>query len=371
MAQPTTAVAPRKSPLPEVLEAQLKGLMPQIPVLLPPDIAPEQFRAALWLELSGRPSLLECSPTSLRECTVKAATYGLLPGRDCHFLPFKTKDGGGTKTATYVPNYHGILLALERSGKVRRAFAHVVHEGDEWSFDMFADRPIHRPAVTRGRQPGKELFYYGAVMFKDGTCAFEVVSLEDLDAIRRRAPAHESGPWVTDTVMMTRKSALKRVAKYVRLTPQQRAMLDDDDAREREDIPAERHAKNLTDVFGDGEGSGGYVQQQDTTQEPREGGKEARSGSQASPLSPDAPHGRTGHPGVSHAPLRQGGAWDTLRQYQGDARLEEAILERIAAALSSLAPATDTEALVLAGQVLDALDADGRGGAGPRSATRA
>jgi recombination protein RecT len=267
MAQPTTAMTLKKAQLPEVLETQLKALMPHIPLLLPPDIVPEQFRAALWLELSGRPSLLECSPASLRECAVKAATYGLLPGRDCHFLPFKTKDGGGTKTATYVPNYHGILLALERSGKVRRAFAHVVQEGDEWSFDMFADRPIHRPAVTLRTSPGKALFYYGAVMFKDGTCAFEVVSLEDLDAIRRRAPAHESGPWVTDTVMMNRKTALKRVAKYVRLTVEQRAMLDDDEAREREDIPVERAAKNVTDIFGDSGGSGGYAHQ-------REGAKE-------------------------------------------------------------------------------------------------
>jgi recombination protein RecT len=355
MAQPTTAMTLKKAQLPEVLEAQLKALMPQIPLLLPPDIVPEQFRAALWLELSGRPSLLACSPESLRECAIKAATYGLLPGRDCHFLPFKTKDGGGPKTATYVPNYHGILLALERSGKVRRAFAHVVHEGDQWSFDMFADRPIHRPAVTLSKHPGKELFYYGAVMFKDGTCAFEVVSIEDLDAIRRRAPAHESGPWVTDRVMMNRKSALKRVAKYVRLTVEQRSMLDDDEAREREDIPPERHAKNVTDIFGDGGASGGYAHLRDTTQEPPEETREARTTSRAPQGSPESPNARTGRPDVKNAQGPQGTAFDTLRQYQGDARLDDEMLTRIEAALAPLAPATDSEALVLAGEVLDAL----------------
>jgi len=229
----------------------LQGLMPHVPALLPPDITSEQFRAALYLELKGRPALEECTQESLRDCVIKAATFGLLPGRDVHFLPFANKRRGNKKEATYVPNYFGLILALERTGKIRRAFAHPVHEGDAFHFDMFADRPRHEPAETLGRVPGKELFYYGAVMFTDGTCACEVVSLDDLEAIRHRSPAHESGPWVTDTVMMRRKSALKRVIKYVRLTPQLRQMLDEDEAREREDMPPARLQQTVTEVFGE------------------------------------------------------------------------------------------------------------------------
>src|SRR5262245_14106886 len=97
-----TAVAQRIS---AVTTEMLRGLMPSLPHLLPPDISIEQFRAALWLELTGRPSLQHCSPQSLRECAVKAATYGLLPGRDCHFLPFNTRGKGEGKHATFVPNY--------------------------------------------------------------------------------------------------------------------------------------------------------------------------------------------------------------------------------------------------------------------------
>jgi phage RecT family recombinase len=229
----------------------MQGLMPHVPALLPPDITPEQFRAALYLELAGRPALAECTQESLRDAVIKAATYGLLPGRDCHLLPFSNRRKGGKKEATFVPNYFGVLLALERSGKVRRAFAHPVHEGDEWRFDMFADRPVHRPAVTLGKQPGAVLFYYGAVMFTDGTCAFEVLSLDDIEAVMKRAPAHESGPWVTDRVMMSRKTALKRVAKYVKLTQGQRDMLADEDQRERDDIAPERHRQNVVDLFGE------------------------------------------------------------------------------------------------------------------------
>jgi phage RecT family recombinase len=247
---PETAVI--KRPLAAPMVQAMQGLMPHVPALLPADISAEQFRAALYLELSGRPSLGECTPESLRDAVLKAATYGLLPGRDCHLLPFSNRRKGGKKEATYVPNYFGVILALMRSGKVRRAFAHPVHEGDEWGFDMFQDRPIHKPAVTLGTQPGRELFYYGAVMFHDGSCAFEVVSLDDIEAVMKRAPAHDSGPWVTDRVMMCRKTALKRVAKYIKLTPDVRGMLEEDAVREGDDIPPARHRQNVVDLFGEG-----------------------------------------------------------------------------------------------------------------------
>jgi len=69
-------------------------------------------------------------------------------------------------------------------------------------------------------------------------------------------------------------------------------------------------------------------------------------------------------PAPSHGPAGgrggrppEGAAWDTLRAHADDGRLPEEVREAIAAALGPLAPATDAEALVLAGQVLDHLAA--------------
>jgi phage RecT family recombinase len=250
-----TAVSRKAALLPAPVVSTMRDLMPDVYKLLPPDITSEQFRAACWLELTGNKDVPECVVESIRDVIIYAANYGLMPGRDCHFISYKQKKYRGAKGLQCIPNYFGILRTLDRTGKVRRAFAHPVHEGDEWSFDMFQDRPVHRPAVTLGKTPGKELFYYGAVMFKSGDCAFEVVSLEDLDAIRRRAPGHDSGPWVTDPVMMKRKSAIKRVAKYVQLTPDVRQFLESDDEREKDDIPQARHQQNVIDLFGEGEGA--------------------------------------------------------------------------------------------------------------------
>ena len=247
----TKPQSPKADLIPAPVAALLKSLMPDVYKLLPPDIAPEQFRAACWLELTGSRDLTEVVTESIRDTIIYAANYGLMPGRDCHFLAFKQKKYGGRKGYQCVANYFGLIRTLDRTGKVRRAFAHPVHEGDEFDFDLFQGRPVHKPAITLGKKPGKELFYYGAIMFKDGTCAFEVMTLDDLDGIRKRAPAHDSGPWVSDPVMMKRKSCIKRVEKYVKLTPDVRVLFADDAAREREDIPPTRHQQNIIDLFGE------------------------------------------------------------------------------------------------------------------------
>jgi len=69
-------------------------------------------------------------------------------------------------------------------------------------------------------------------------------------------------------------------------------------------------------------------------------------------------------PGPHHEPAGglarrspEGAAWDTLRAHADDGRVPEEVREAIQAALGPLAPATDAEALALAGQVLDHLAA--------------
>ncbi len=246
------AAQKRHAALPDTTIAMIRTLMPSLPALLPPDISTEQFRAALWLELSGRPALKDCTLQSIRESTIKAATYGMLPGRDCHFLPFNDRQKGG-KVATYVPNYFGVLLALDRTGRVDDAFAHPVYEGDVFVCDHLAGLYSHVPAYTLDppRAQGKVRFYYACLLLKGSNKKHvETMTMEKLDAVRLRAPSHDNGPWVTDKDEMCRKTVLKRAAKYIKGAPQLHAMLADDDVRERTDIPEARHQDNLAALYG-------------------------------------------------------------------------------------------------------------------------
>ena len=63
--------------LPAPIITLMQSLVPDCATLLPADITPEQFRAALWLELTGRPDLHDCTGQSLRECVWVVARQGL------------------------------------------------------------------------------------------------------------------------------------------------------------------------------------------------------------------------------------------------------------------------------------------------------
>lgn len=225
-------------------------LMPKLALLLPQDIPLETFKAAIMLYLSEhQDALRECSPQSLRECALKSGMQGLLPGRDCHWLPFSDKRKGPLKQATFVPTYEGIILALERTGKVRKAFAQAVYSRDVFVIDYLADTFSHQPVLSAER--GTLTCFYGCIVLQDGTKHVQVMSLAEIDAIKAKAPAHDTGPWSTHYVAMGRKTALKQAAKYVQLTPQITQMLDDDDERERLDQSPARIQGLITEMWGD------------------------------------------------------------------------------------------------------------------------
>ena len=72
-----------------------------------------------------------------------------------------------------------------------------------------------------------------------------------------------------------------------------------------------------------------------------------------------APHiaARQDPPQAPPVPTGGSAAWDTLTAHADDTCLPEEVREQIAAALSPLAPATESEAIVLAGVILDTLNA--------------
>lgn len=245
------AVQRKNQALPESTTTMIQYLLPQIGALLPADITVPQFRSALWLELTERTATRDCSLQSIKTCAIKAATYGLLPGRDCHFLPFTVK---GQKQATFVENYFGVLLMLDRTGKVRDAFAHPVYGGDVFVCNHLAGVYDHIPGYTMmpPQAQGKLRFFYACILLTGGDKHVEPMTLDEIDAVRRRSPAAEAGPWVTDYIEMAKKTVLRRASKYVKGAPRLQQLLQEAEARERLDIPEARHQDNMAALYNMG-----------------------------------------------------------------------------------------------------------------------
>lgn len=393
----TQAVQRKADLLPAPIISLVQALVPDCKVLLPSDITTEQFRAALWLELTGRPQLHTCYAESLRECVVKAATYGMLPGRDCHFLPFGEK-GRKERKATFVSNYFGVLRALYRTGMVTRAFAEVVYTNDVFDLDYGRTPPLmHRPPrKNRGTGEGA----YGYILQRGSAHPLiHYMDPDDLDRVRKRAPAHEQGPWVTDQNEMKRKTAMKNTAKYAQLTPLLKELFDEDDARQLEDIPAARHQQNIVDLFGDKPGPPSQYAQhpmvdpgteaprpdpwcdgcntaghypEECPQKTHSADRAPRPQPQTAPSMPKRGLQNSGTPGNPQQALPDEPSWkQTLRAhretigqkavsgiYNPEARDRlEGLLEKIDFVLSPLGTVTDAEGFALADATLQWIDA--------------
>ena len=278
-----TTIQSKAHLLPEPLTQGLKSLMSTVSDLLPPDIPLDQFRAATWLHLTSMSGLIDSTTDSIINGLVKCATYGMLPGRDAYLIPF-TNRRTKRKEATFVPDYRGLIRSLERTGKVKRAFAHPVYSRDHFVCDYLADRYEHQPKFDG--DPGSLKGFYGCVVLKDGTRHVHVMSVMDIDRVKSRAPAHEDGPWVTDYVEMGRKTALKNLCKYVQLTPQVTQLMEDEEAREASDYNPARGERAVVELFGDTMVSAVAVAHPATLQAPR--GAASPMPTETAPRPPDA-----------------------------------------------------------------------------------
>jgi len=186
----------------------------QIKLALPKHISPERFARALFTQLQVNPALAKCTPNSVLASTMKAAERGLMPdGRMGALVPFRNNKTG-TMDAQFVPMYQGIISLMRQSGEILDVFPATIRENDKWDWELGL-RPnlIHKPALS---DRGEALAYYAVATFRDGTRSFGagLMTIEEVEAIRQRSPAKNSGPWVTDFEAMAWKTVIRRNAKY-------------------------------------------------------------------------------------------------------------------------------------------------------------
>src|SRR5262249_34856302 len=87
----------------------------------------------------------------------------------------------------------------------------VVHEHDDFEVTYGLEMNLrHKPDFAK---PGKAIGAYAVCLFKDGEVDFEFMSVQQIEGIRERSKAKDSGPWKTDWSEMARKTVIRRLAK--------------------------------------------------------------------------------------------------------------------------------------------------------------
>ena len=198
-----------------------KDSMMKIARALPNHITPEKMARVFLTACTTTPKLLNCEPASLMKAVMEASALGLLPDGVLghgYILPYG-------KQAKFIPGFRGLMDMARRSGKVSGIQARIVYEADDFYYEYGAKPTIkHIPAQMAGDEPGEAVGAYAtATLIDTDEVVFEVMWAADINKIRERSPAGSSGPWVTDTLEMWRKTPLRRLMKYLPLSPEVQA----------------------------------------------------------------------------------------------------------------------------------------------------
>jgi phage RecT family recombinase len=199
----------------------LERMGPQFSYALPAHIPVERFTRVVMTAVQNNPKLLACTRQSIFNACMKCAQDGLLPdGREAAIVPFGESEDGQRKSsdqATYLPMIQGLRKKARNSGELSDWYAEIVHAGDEFDYQL-GDEPriLHKPSLKGGR--ARAITHaYSIAKFKDGGISREVMTIDEVEDIRRKYSRAKKGPWADPITYpeMVRKTVARLHAKQL------------------------------------------------------------------------------------------------------------------------------------------------------------
>jgi len=197
--------------------SMLKQYQSEIARALPRHLNPERMTRIALTEFRKNPKLAECDPRSVFAAVIMASQLGLEPGLlgQCYLIPYKTE-------CQLIPGYQGLLDLVRRTGKVRRIEAQVVYERDHFIYRTGLTVTLEHEPLLDGGDRGEPRLVYAVAEFADGGHHVEIMTRAEVEAIRDRSSNTQNAkrwgkktPWDTDTDQMWKKSALRRLCKFL------------------------------------------------------------------------------------------------------------------------------------------------------------
>jgi len=182
-------------------------------------------------ELRKNPELLKCDPYSFLGAIIQCSQLGLEPGSGlghAFLVPFANRKLGIIE-CQFIPGYRGLIDLARRSGHITNIDAEVVWDEDEWKHEK-GDEPriIHTPYQGPIEDAGKIKAVYAIARFGKGGVQREVMYRWQIDAIK--ASAKGNPVWDKHFDEMARKSVVRKVCKYLPMSPQLASVISADDA---------------------------------------------------------------------------------------------------------------------------------------------
>jgi recombination protein RecT len=224
----------------------------------------ESYLTAAMSSIRNNDRLLQCSNASLMNSLLQAAQLQLVVGDargHAYLVPYKSE-------CTFILGYRGMLELARRSGRVRKVDARTVHQGDhfDWGFG-FEPYIDHKPKLGEKKTSANLIAVYAVATLDDGTHQVDVLDPHEIEAARMRSQSgkNNNGPWGSDYLEMARKTAVRRLCKYLPLSLEAQQAIGEDEARDerpRDVVPENAEPKtntNLQSLTQSLQGGGGDV----------------------------------------------------------------------------------------------------------------
>ncbi|GAB4351367.1 MAG: hypothetical protein Kow0026_08390 [Oricola sp.] len=206
----------------DLFRKDMERMLPQFEAALPEHIKPERYQRVVLTAVLSDPALLRADRKSLLEASMRAAQDGLLPDkREGAFVVFNTKvHGEWVPLVQWMPMIGGIIKKMHQSGDVAMVTAKVVYENDDYEMwvDDEGEHVRYRPAENPNHDVVRQVF--AMVKTKEGAVYVEALTPRDIEKIRNVSRSKDKGPWKDWWEEMAKKSAIRRLAKRLHLSPE-------------------------------------------------------------------------------------------------------------------------------------------------------
>jgi recombination protein RecT len=220
----------RASPI-TVIRQNLTAMAPQFQAALPKHVTVEKFTRVAMTAIQNAPDLVNVDRSSLFGAIVRLAQDGLLPdGREAAIVKFGNK-------AQAMPMIAGVLKKVRQSGEVAKVSAQVVYENDEFVWTLGFDEDVTHNPPPLDQPRGRAIGAYATAVLKDGSRLLEVMSLDEIEQVRKVSRSSGNGPWVQWWGEMARKTVMRRLSKRLPMSTDVEDAFDRDETMTREPDP--------------------------------------------------------------------------------------------------------------------------------------
>lgn len=203
----------------------------QFAAALPKHLSADRFCRVATTALMRVHNLSQCTQESFMKCLLDLSAWGIEPdGRRAHLIPFKRRSKNKATgqweevlECTLILDWKGLAELALRSGMIAKLHADLVCENDEFAYDI--GEILHHRIDFR-KERGEPYAAYAMAETKDGAKFVQVMTKAEIEGIRNNSQGYKAfkegyakqSPWVDSPGEMWKKTAFRRLAKWLPLS---------------------------------------------------------------------------------------------------------------------------------------------------------